>query len=76
METIAWVSGDSSPFRVKYERFSGDTGVCFIKMDKYKKVQSIEDLTRDYLKDSEFKSKLERVATEIVEEYLQKTVST
>jgi hypothetical protein len=71
MRTIAHVSS-SGNIRTKYERFSADNGVCFIKMDKYKKLAEIERLTLEYLGNDTIKQKLSRVAGEIALDYLAK----
>ncbi len=71
MKTIAHVSSTGN-IRIKYERFSADNGVCFIKMDKYKKLREIEKLTSEYLKSDAVQQKLSRVAEEIAREYLEK----
>jgi hypothetical protein len=71
MKTIAHVSS-SGNIRTKYERFSADNGVCFIKMDKYKKLMEIERLTLEYLRSDVIQLKLSRVAEEIATDYLEK----
>ena len=55
-----------------YERFSATNGVCWIKLDAYKKkqMQAMERLTRSFLKTRSTQSSLDRVAREIAEEYL------
>jgi hypothetical protein len=71
MRTIALVSS-SGNIRTKYERFSPDNGVCFIKMDKYKKLAEIQRLTSEYLENDTIQEKLSRVAEEISRDYLAK----
>lgn len=71
MKTIAHVS-TSGNIRAKYERFSADNGVCFIKMDKYKKVADIERLTLEYLGNDAIQRRLSRVAEEIASDYVEK----
>lgn len=71
METLAMVSGDR--FCIKYDRLSADNGICFIKMDKFKKLQIIEDLTEEYLETDKVQQKLERMGRDIARDYLQKT---
>jgi Patatin-like phospholipase len=71
MRTIAHVSS-SGNIRTQYERFSADNGVCFIKMDKYKKLAKIESLTLEYLRNDVIQRKLSRVAEEIAGDYLAK----
>ena len=68
METIARIH--NSP--LKYERFSADTGVCFIKLDKHSKLGEIEQLTLAYLNREDVRMDMERVAREIAVEYLAK----
>lgn len=68
METLVQVAkGD-----IDYKRFSADTGVCYIKMDKYKKLRLIEDLTSKYLKNPEIQKKLESLGEKIASDYLLK----
>ena len=69
MKTIARVSRNGN-ICTKYERFSADNGVCFIKMDKHKKLADIECLTLEYLQSEVIKKRLDRVAKEIAEDYL------
>ena len=57
---------------IKFERFSADNGVCWIKLDKYKALQDVEDLTRDYLNDKMVDDRLAKLGTDIAGEYLQK----
>ena len=71
MKTLAWTSRSAERV-IKFERFSADNGVCFIKLDKYKKLQRVEDLTRAYLEKSEVENRLRLLGSEIAREYLQK----
>jgi hypothetical protein len=71
MRSIAHVSR-SGNMRTQYERFSADNGVCFIKMDKYKKLAEIKRLTLEYLGNDMIQQKLSRVAGEIARDYLAK----
>jgi hypothetical protein len=71
MKTIAHVS-TSGNIRAKYERFSADNGVCFIKMDKYKKLAEIKRLTLEYLGSEAVQRRLSRVAEEIASDYIEK----
>ena len=57
---------------IDYKRFSADTGVCYIKMDKYKKLRLIEDLTLKYLEKPEVQEELERVGEKLANDYLLK----
>ena len=72
MRTISWVSQNSSSANVSYMRFSADNGVCYIKMDKYKALNDIAQLTRDYLKKPETEARLNWAALEIAKDYLQR----
>ena len=68
MNTVARVSSGN----VIYERFSADTGVCYIKMDNYKETRLIEGLTSKYLKNPEVQARLKKVGEEIATGYLLK----
>ncbi|KAE8445384.1 hypothetical protein EG329_013507 [Mollisiaceae sp. DMI_Dod_QoI] len=70
MKTLAYISRTGNSSRIKYERFSADNGVCFIKMDKYKKLAEIERLTLEYLDTDAVKQALSQVAGEIAQDYL------
>lgn len=54
----------------RYERFSANNGVCFIKLDKWKKLEEIKTLTLEYLEVAEVKQNLLQVAKEMATEYL------
>ena len=64
--------GDLDGTTYLYERFSATNGVCWIKLDAYKKKQmrQMETLTRSFLNTPATQSSLDRVAREIAEEYL------
>ena len=64
------ILAQASSGKVRYERFSADNGVCYIKMDKYKELGRISDLTRDYLENTATQAELERVGEEIALDYL------
>jgi hypothetical protein len=68
----SWISPFLSMPKSEYERFSADNRVCFIKMDKYKKLAEIERLTLEYLDTDAIKQRLSRVAEEIARDYLAK----
>ncbi|MCJ1459826.1 hypothetical protein MMC28_010205 [Mycoblastus sanguinarius] len=70
MREIAYTSSGST-IDMDYKRFSADNGVCNIKMDKYKALDRIEDLTRQYLEKPETRDKIRKVGEEIAREYLQ-----
>lgn len=72
MQSIAWVSKDSTSVDLKYERFSADTGVCYVKMDKYKALDRIESMAQEYLNKDSTKKELKRVGEEIAREFLQR----
>ena len=69
---IAYISSTRSNLRTKYERFSANNRVCFIKMDKYKKLAEIERLILAYLDVDTIKQRLSRVAEEMALDYLAK----
>ena len=74
MMTLVRVSRDAGAgdFNVKYERFTADNGVCYIKLDKFKELGKITTLTQQYLQNLEVQKELERVAKEIANEYLDR----
>ena len=72
MVTLARVSNEDSRFDVRYERFSADNGVCYIKLDKHKKLEEIEALTIDYIKHATTQDRLKTLGKEIAGDYLQK----
>ena len=59
---------------IRYERFSADTGVCYIKMDRYKKLEleKISNLTRKYLENTAIQARLQQVGKDIARDYLHK----
>ena len=68
MRVIARGSSDD----MIYERFSADTGVCYIKMDRYKKLEPISDLTRKYLETPAIQDRLVQVGEDIATDYILK----
>lgn len=68
MDSIAVASSGD----VSYERFSADNGVCYIKMDKYKELHSINDLTTTYIRSDATQARLKKVGEEIAMDYLSK----
>ena len=62
----------ASSGNVKYERFSADNGVCYIKMDKYKELELIKILTTNYLDNKTVQDTLKKVGEEIATDYLLK----
>ncbi|MCJ1360128.1 MAG: hypothetical protein MMC33_010131 [Icmadophila ericetorum] len=57
--------------RIKFERFSADNGVCFIKLYKYRKIDEIRRLTTEYLKKPKIQEEMVRVAGEIADEWVK-----
>jgi len=68
MRSLAETAGD-----VDFVRFSADNGVCFVKLDKYKKLESIENLTLKYLSEDQIRKKMHRLAEEVAADYLANT---
>ena len=66
LRIMAEISSD----KMKYERFSADTGVCFIKLYHYKKLPEIKRLTNNYLEKAVVQEEMMRVANELAEDYL------
>ncbi|MCJ1475374.1 hypothetical protein MMC13_004036 [Lambiella insularis] len=58
--------------KIKYERFSAGNALCWIKLDRYKELEKIEQLTRDYLGADGTQAHLRRVAADIAADYLAK----
>ena len=69
MESLAHASQKGG--KIKYERFSADNELCFIKLDKYRAIDKIEELTQDYLSKTQVQVKLQSLAKELAEEYLE-----
>lgn len=68
MESIAITShGD-----IKWLRFSADTGISSIEIDKYQQIQEMEMKTKEYLQTDKVRSSMRQVAKEIAEEYITK----
>ena len=63
---------DEIDTNISYHRFSADNGVCFIKMDKYKQLDIIDKLTKEYLNNHDTQKSLERLGEAIAKEYLDK----
>lgn len=71
MRTLAHVSGASSQMaQIKYERFSEDSGICYIELDKYEQLEEIKAKTRTYLRTTRIQKQLKKVAAEIAKDYL------
>ena len=64
------IMAHTSSGTMKYERYSADNGVCFIKLYKYKELPEIVRLTETYLEKDSVKKDMQRVAAEIAAEYL------
>ena len=56
---------------IRFERYSANNGVCFIKLDNYKALDKVTKLTRDYLNGNAVRTSLQTLGTEIAREYLQ-----
>jgi hypothetical protein len=69
------VAGDMAEFEhltkgdIKYIRFSAGNGVCWIKLDKYRELSKIEELTQEYIRDQKTQNDLAKVAFEIARDY-------
>jgi hypothetical protein len=69
------VAGDMAEFEhltkgdIKYIRFSAGNGVCWIKLDKYREISKIEELTQEYIRDPKTQNDLANVALEIAKDY-------
>ena len=70
-ETMSTLASSTSN-AVKYERFSADNGVGSIKLDKYKKLEYIENLTLEYLDTDAIQDRLRKVGAEIAMDYLSR----
>ncbi|KAH9208953.1 hypothetical protein DL95DRAFT_414337 [Leptodontidium sp. 2 PMI_412] len=68
MRGLATVAGGR--FSIQYDRFSADNGVCFIKMDKYRKIPELKVLTSQYLRTPTTQRRLRRLAASIAADYL------
>ena len=76
-QVAGWMSRSAevsnSPEKLlKFERFSADNGVCFIKLDKHKMLQRVSELTQLYLENRKVDDRLKVLATDIAHEYLEK----
>jgi hypothetical protein len=56
---------------IEYYRFSATTGVCWIDMDDYKKLEEIERLTTDYLGNRKTAKDINDCAREIAHDYVK-----
>ena len=69
------VAGDMAEFEhltkgdIKYIRFSAGNGVCWIKLDKYREISKIEELTQEYIRDPKTQNDLAKVALKIAKDY-------
>ncbi|KAH0537758.1 hypothetical protein FGG08_005506 [Glutinoglossum americanum] len=55
-----------------YQRFSADTGVCWIKMDEYQRLEEIESLTNQYLSHSAVRERLGKCAEGLASDYVRR----
>ncbi|KAI9740296.1 MAG: hypothetical protein M1834_004874 [Cirrosporium novae-zelandiae] len=72
METLS--QANESNGDIKYYRLSDNTGVCYIKLDDYKKLDDIQNSTLQYLNNHDTVDRLERIANEITESHINKMV--
>ena len=72
MRNLALTTRASASLNLEFDRLSADTGVCFIKMDDVKQLNTIEDLTHEYLEKAEVKRRLEKLAENLADDYLWK----
>jgi len=70
MRTLA--RGEGGRMDIQYMRFSADNGVCLIKMDNYKKMAEIKNLTKEYLEEAVVQRRLRQLAVDIAKDYLAK----
>jgi hypothetical protein len=74
MRTLARVSElseeSSQMAHIKYERFSENSGICYIELDKYEELDEIKAKTRAYLRAPRTRKQLKRVAAEIARDHL------
>ena len=54
---------------IKYIRFSAENGLCWIKLDKYREISRIEELTREYIRDEKTQNDLANLAFDIATDY-------
>jgi hypothetical protein len=71
MEGLARVSRNSDSCDVRFVRFSANNGLCYIKLDKFKKLDMITTLTQDYLATQEVRQGLQKLAADIARDYLE-----
>jgi hypothetical protein len=68
MQILAGTNGEG----INYYRFSATTGVCWIKMDDYKKLDYIIHQTEEYLRIGQVRRQLGNCAIEIARDYVSK----
>ncbi len=71
MVALARVSRNSDSCEVRYARFSADNGVCYIKLDKFNKLERITALTQEYLASPAIQRALQSLAEDIAKDYLE-----
>lgn len=72
MVVLAEVSKPDSNFDMRFERFSADNGVCYIKLDKHKELEKIEALTMEYINHATTQTRLKTLGKEMARDYLQR----
>lgn len=65
------VSQGTGSCDVRYERFSANNGVCYIKMDKFNELGRIITLTQEYLASPGIQQALQILAEDIAKDYLE-----
>ncbi|KAH0553181.1 hypothetical protein GP486_006639 [Trichoglossum hirsutum] len=60
---------------IDYYRFSATTGVCWIKMDDYKKLDYIKSQTEEYLNLQQVRRQLRNCAVELAQGYIRRLES-
>lgn len=57
---------------IEYHRFSATTGVCWVKMDDYRRLEELVKKTQEYLSDPEVGKKINRCALGIARDYVMR----
>ena len=65
------LAATSSNGDIEYNRFSAGNGVCFVKLDRYKELDKIQNSTEAYLREPNTQESLQKVAVVIATEYIQ-----
>ena len=64
------ITAAESGGRIKFERYSADNGVCFIKLYEHGKLDEIQELTEEYLSKPTVQESMTRVAGEMADEWI------